>query len=197
MAREQIARQIRYQEDLSPDFGKTIAATPGGESLSQCIQCGTCSSTCPLSIYMDYTPRKIIAMTRSGFKDEVLHSNTIWLCASCYACTVECPREIKITDIMYSLKQRAIKDKVYPKRFPIPVLAREFYKSVFNTGRSNEGRTVTYMFLKTNPFKIFGQIGLGIKLLLRGRMVLREEKMKGGHQQLRDLLNSVEKHVNK
>ena len=43
---------------------------------------------------------------------------------------MECPREIRITDIMYALKQRAIQEGIYPKRFPIPVLAREFSEMV-------------------------------------------------------------------
>jgi hypothetical protein len=31
-----------------------------------------------MAVYMDYTPRKIIAMIKSGFKDEALRSFTIW-----------------------------------------------------------------------------------------------------------------------
>ena len=189
MSSTQIARRIRYQEELHPEFGASISKLPGGEDLNRCIQCGTCSSTCPLSIYMDYTPRRIIAMTREGFKDDVLRSNTIWLCASCYSCTVDCPKQIKITDIMYHLKQRAIEEKVYPSRFPIPVLAKEFFKSVMSTGRSNEGLTVTWMFLKTNPLKILGQIGIGLKLLMTGRMSLKVEKMDGDLGKFKKVMN--------
>ena len=35
-------------------------------------------------------------------------SRTIWLCASCYACTTRCPAGIKITDIIYALKRLAM-----------------------------------------------------------------------------------------
>jgi heterodisulfide reductase subunit C len=188
----QIQVRIKHQEELDPDFANSIAALPGGENLSRCIQCGTCSSTCPVSLYMDYTPRRIIAMTRAGFKQEVLASNTIWLCASCYECTVDCPREIKVTDIMYALKRRAMEEKVYPKRFPTPVLAKEFFKSVLKTGRSNEGLTVTWMILKTAPLNMLKQMGLGLKLLLRGRMALGVEKMEGDPTQIRRLMEQVE-----
>ena len=41
--------------------------------------------------------------------DRVVKSNTIWLCTSCYYCTVRCPAGIKITDLMYELKRMAIK----------------------------------------------------------------------------------------
>jgi heterodisulfide reductase subunit C len=188
----QIQGRVKHQEELDPDFGKSISAMPGGENLSRCIQCGTCSSTCPVSLYMDYTPRRIIAMTRAGFKQEVLSSNTIWLCASCYACSCDCPRKIKVTDIMYALKRRAMDEGVYPKRFPTPVLAKEFFKSVFKTGRSNEGLTVTWMILKTAPLNLIKQMGLGLKLLFKGRMAMGVEKMEGDPGQIRRLMDEVE-----
>ena len=192
MSELKISRRIRYQEELDLDFGKEVAAAPGGEDLYKCIQCGTCSSTCPVSVYMDQTPRRIIAMTRAGFKDDVLASNTIWLCSSCYSCSVECPKSLRITDIMYALKQKAIAEKVYPKNLPIPVLAKEFFRSVMKTGRSNEGRTVARVWLKTSPMKILTQAGLGLKLMRRGRMSMKTERMSSGHDQMRRLLDAVE-----
>lgn len=189
MSGTKITPRMKYQEELDLQFGREIVTRPGGEDLYGCIQCGTCSSTCPLSLYMDFTPRKVIALTRAGFKDEVLSCNTIWLCASCYACTVECPKEIRITDVMYVLKRKAIEQGVYPPRFPIPVLANEFFKSVQKTGRSNEGRIVARMFLKTRPWKLLRNMGLGLKLLFRGRMAVKTERMPEGQEQLQTLLD--------
>jgi heterodisulfide reductase subunit C len=31
---------------------------------------------------MDHTPRMLFAMLRAGMRDEVLRSNTMWLCVS-------------------------------------------------------------------------------------------------------------------
>ena len=132
-------------------------------------------------------------MTRAGFKQEVLRSNTIWLCASCYSCTVECPREIRITDIMYTLKQRAIQEKVYPRRFPIPILAKEFFKSVVKTGRSNEIWIVIKMFLKTNPLNLLKQGMMGMKLMLRGRSKIGVERMEGGAGDLQTMMDHIDK----
>jgi quinone-modifying oxidoreductase subunit QmoC len=185
--------EIKCQEELDSNFVKTIASVPGMEDIYRCIQCGTCGGTCPVSAFMDYTPRRIIAMTRAGFKDEVLRSNTIWLCASCYACTVECPRKINITDVMYTLKRQAIEQKVYPRFFPIPVLAKEFFKSVLKTGRANEGRTVTWMLLKTAPWKLFKQAMLGLRLFLHGRLSIGTERMDGGLKQMHQLLEHIDK----
>jgi heterodisulfide reductase subunit C len=185
---------LKYEEELDGRFGDEIASTPGGGNLHSCIQCGNCSGGCPVSLYMDYTPRRIIAMTRAGFKKEVLNSHTIWLCASCYNCTVECPREIKITDIMYALKQRAIKEGVHPRRFAIPTLAREFFGTVMRYGRNHESELLVRMYLKTNPFAMLKQATLGLKLFLRGRMPIFPEKIKsGGKGDLRTIMRALEK----
>ena len=171
-----IRRHIAYESELDPDFGEKIARKAYGEKLFSCIQCGTCSGTCPVSHYMDYTPRKIIAMIREGFREEVLHCVTIWLCASCYACTVDCPREIKITDVMYALKQEAMARCVYPGGFSIPVLAREFFRGVERGGRSNELPIMLRFFLKTNPLRMLQNAPVAWRLWRTGRLSLRREQ---------------------
>lgn len=183
----EIKRTIKYEADRVRGFAREIMDLPGCDKLRNCIQCGTCSGVCPMSIYMDYTPRQVMELTRFDFKKEVLSSSTIWLCCSCYACTVECPREIKITDIMYALKQRAIGERVYPKRFPIPVLAREFSNMVKNHGRITESLLVIMLFLKTNWFAALGMWRMGIGLILGGRFSLKSENIKN-RQELAQLL---------
>ena len=185
-------RKIRYEAELDPHFAPQIASIPGGDQLYSCIQCGTCSGMCPISPYMDYTPRQIIAMIRAGFRGEVLTSYTTWLCASYYSCTVECPKDIKLTDIMYAAKRLAIREGVHPARFPTPVLANEFFRSVEKAGRSTESWLLVRMFMKTNPLKMFKQAGLGLKLWLRGRMGLKPEKIQRTGE-LKSLLGVLEK----
>ncbi len=174
----EVTGKITYQSELDPSFGEHIAKMAYGEKLFSCIQCGTCSGTCPVSHYMDYTPRRVIAMVREGFRTEVLNSLTIWLCASCYSCTVECPREIKITDVMYALKQEAIAAGVYPKGFPVPILAREFFRGVERTGRNSEGPLMVKLFLKTNPLGMLKNAGMALRLWRAGRLSLFEERMR-------------------
>lgn len=183
--------RFRYEAELDLRFPEEIASLPGSRALYSCIQCGTCSGTCPLSVYMDFSPRKVIAMTRAGFKEEVLRSFTIWLCASCYECTVECPRQIRITDFMAALKQRAIRRRVYPRGFPAPVLAREFFEMVRRRGRNSEGRLVLRLYAKTRPFQLARQGRLGLRLLMSGRFHLKAERIEG-MRELSALLAAVE-----
>lgn len=181
---------IRYDAERDKSFPLEIKKMPGCENMDRCIQCATCSGACPLSIYMDYTPRKIIELTRSGFKKDVLSSFTIWICSSCYACTAECPKEIGITDVMYALKQKAIQEKAYPRNFPIPVLAREFFRMVRNKGRVTEGRLAMNLYLKALLWRIFRLPGMGLKLMRTGRLSMRAESIRDS-QKLRKLLDAV------
>jgi quinone-modifying oxidoreductase, subunit QmoC len=175
-------RQLRFQHEADPDWGRRVTALPGCESLLTCIQCGTCSAACPLSVYMDYTPRRTIAMVREGFRDDVLRSQTIWLCASCYACQVQCPREINITDVMYALKREAIREKKYPSRFPIPMLARAFFDIVKRRGRSSEMWIVLIMALRSNPLILLGMVKTGWHMLRTGRLSLGLDKIRGADE---------------
>ena len=125
---------------------------------------------------MDLTPRRVMHLVREGFRDEVLSSQTIWLCSSCYSCTVECPRGIQITDVMYALKREAIEQGVYPKRFPIPVLAEQFQRMVKESGRTSETRLAMRLFLRTSWLEILRGWRLGINLMRTGRLGLFERQ---------------------
>ena len=93
---------------------------------------------------------------------------------------------------MYALKRKAIKENKYPKGFPVPVLAREFFGLVKKTGRNNERNLLLKMYLKTNIFRLFKQIPIGMKLFFKGRLGLGSEKIKKT-KQLQTLLDAVER----
>ncbi len=188
----QISRKVKYENELHPDFTAWLTTIPGGERIRECMQCGTCSSICPVSIYMDITPRRLMAMADAGFKDDVLHSFTIWLCASCYACTVNCPKDIKITDVMYALKRRAIEEKVLPKkRFAIPILARSFVNMVQKNGRTTESRLVLLLAIKVGLLHLLRMIPLGWDLLRYGRLSFKKERVQH-REQIKTMLKAAE-----
>ncbi len=181
---------ITYEGQLDRGFAYQITSIPGGEGIFECLQCGSCSGICPIAPFMDYSPRRLMNMVREGFRDEVLHSRTVWLCASCYACTVNCPAGIHITDVMYALKRVAIKEGTPPRRFPMAVLAKQFLRGVKRTGRSNEFELGVGLALRTNPLRLLRMTPLGIKLLKTRRLSIRGEKVRDP-QALDDLLRRV------
>ncbi len=76
---------------------KVIAATPDGEHIRKCLQCGACTGICPYGFAMDYGPRSLIAALRADDWHGVLESDTIWLCVACFACASVCPVQIPLT----------------------------------------------------------------------------------------------------
>ena len=115
-------------------LAEVIQATPGGERIVHCLQCGSCGGSCPSGPDMDHTPRTIFAMINADRRDAVLRSNTMWFCVSCYSCTVRCPQQIPITEVMYALKRIAIAEgKVTDNDAPAHDLAALSLKEGFST----------------------------------------------------------------
>ena len=167
------------EKELREAFLAQIDRIPGGSKLNQCIQCGTCTASCPVSYAMDLTPRQVIGMFRSGAIEELLQSRTIWVCASCYQCTMRCPADIQITELLYAFKRIAIERGIFPDRFPVHVFAESFTESVKKHGRSYEMGLLLRYFLRTKPTALFGWRRAGFALWRRGRLKLRPDNIKG------------------
>jgi quinone-modifying oxidoreductase subunit QmoC len=184
---------IRSEADRDPNFAAWFTDLVGEEKLRGCIHCGICSGSCPLASHMDFGPRKLMYLAREGFADDVLGSNTIWMCTSCYACTVACPREIPVTDVMYALKRRAIETGKAPKRNPVAVMAKGFAKMVRKRGRMTEAYLIAGLALRSGVQKYVGMAGLGINALRTGRVSLRPDAIQR-REELTRLLDAVEEH---
>lgn len=163
---------------LRQAFLDEVDRIPGGELLNRCIQCGTCSGSCPVTYAMDYSPRQVIAMFRAGAIEPLLRSRTIWICASCYHCTARCPANIKITDLLYALKRIAIEKKVLPKKFPVYALSENFADMVKRYGRNFETGLLLGFYLKTAPLGLLKMAPDGFALWRRGRIPVRPRKIR-------------------
>jgi len=177
------------ESELRKAFLEQVDIVPGGERLRKCIQCGTCTGSCPVSYAMDISPRELIARFRAGDIESILKSRTIWICASCYSCTVRCPQEIKITDLLYALKRVAMEKKIRPKRFPVYILSEAFVRNVKWFGRNYEAGLMGEFYLRTNLLGLFKMIPLGWKLLRAGRLGIFPERIKAR----RDLVKIIER----
>ena len=159
-------------------FIDEVCSVPGGGAIRSCIQCGMCTGSCPTATNWDYPPRQAIAMVRAGLKDELLSSNSMWFCASCYACTVRCPRDIKPTDIMHALEVLAIKNGLSTRRSRTPVMYQCFVDSAKDNGRVYELGMMLKLFLKTNPFAALKLAPVGLGLFLHQRLPLKPSRIK-------------------
>lgn len=168
----------RREAELRAAFWEQVKGIPQGEKIRNCIQCGTCTGTCPVSYMMDITPRQTVALFRAGLIEEILHSRTIWICASCYSCLVRCPSGIQVTDLMYALKRLAMRAGIYPPRFPVHALSNSFINNIYRYGRNFElGLAISY-FLKATPGKLVGSAGFGLAMMRRGRISMRPQSIR-------------------
>jgi len=85
------------------------------QNVYRCYQCGECSSGCPLVEEMDYMPNQIMKLLQMGEDEKITTANTAYICATCFQCSVRCPRGVKIAEIMEAIrlvKLRANEDYV-------------------------------------------------------------------------------------
>ena len=98
-----------------------------GQDLLACNQCGKCSAGCPIVAAMDLLPSQVIRMAQLGM-EEVLESNTIWICASCLTCVTRCPKGVDLPRLMEALRQIALRQGV--AKLDLSALPPELLKEV-------------------------------------------------------------------
>jgi heterodisulfide reductase subunit C len=157
-------------------FIEEISSMPGGEKINLCIQCGTCSASCPNANKMDYTPRELIAMARAGMREQVLSSNSMWLCLSCYMCTVRCPRGIVPTYIMHALEHLAMRHHVSNPKTRTPTLYKTFSNTVRAAGHIPRFGCMARFYIQVNPFGALKNAPVAISLFSHGRMPITQSR---------------------
>lgn len=96
------------------------------QSVYRCYQCGECSSSCPMVEQMDIMPNQIMKLLQMGEDDKIKNANTAYICASCFQCSVRCPRGVRITEIMEAI--RLVKLRSNEDHFNLDHLSREELK---------------------------------------------------------------------
>ncbi|HQU17083.1 MAG: heterodisulfide reductase [Chromatiales bacterium 21-64-14] len=126
-------------EKYRNDFLKEVEANvEEGKWVKMCMQCGVCSGSCPLGPFWEHPPQEVFMMIRAGKRDEILKSESMWMCTSCYNCIVRCPRELPITHIMHGLAHYAERLGLAPKQNPTRKFALMFWDNLAKAGRVNE-----------------------------------------------------------
>lgn len=120
-------RPLVNVDELDPNLRQEILKERGGERFSSCFQCGTCVASCPVSLVDEkYNVRRIIRMAILGMSNNVLSSELVWLCSSCYLCHERCPQDVRIPDLMNAIKNIAARKGFYP--YPLKKLASALRK---------------------------------------------------------------------
>ena len=126
LAREAIAEECRSIDpqdntlnlaQMDKGFKKSLGLSAQGSStFSYCFTCTTCSTACPVVRNFDnprealgLLPHQIIHAAALGASDMIYSSNMLWTCLGCYMCQEHCPQGVRVTDVLYEIKNLAIK----------------------------------------------------------------------------------------
>jgi heterodisulfide reductase subunit C len=146
-----------------------------GEVVLTCIQCGTCSASCPTAHLMDTPIRKLVKLVLEGEKKEALESRSIWLCTSCLLCTVRCPRSIRPMAVVAALKS-IYEDEGMKCRDS--VFEGIFGRQIRNYGRISEV-LLSAEYMIRSPSSAVQIMAFGAELVPKGKIELSFEAAKG------------------
>ncbi len=123
-AREAIAAQCDLMKKdkvlpLTPTNRKLqsgLNLSAQAKTFSVCFGCQTCTTVCPVvGNYEDpqealgLLPHQIMHAAGLGLRDLAFGSNMLWDCLTCYQCQEQCPQGVCVTDVLYELKNLAVK----------------------------------------------------------------------------------------
>ncbi|MCK5628497.1 4Fe-4S dicluster domain-containing protein [Candidatus Bathyarchaeota archaeon] len=111
------------------EFASKLRNITGEHHPELCHQCGKCSSGCPVSSFLDFRPRRIVAMDQLGMIEELVKSEIIWQCAQCLTCKERCPREVAPYDVIQALQNLA-----FSYNFPLPEGYSALIDSILKNG---------------------------------------------------------------
>jgi heterodisulfide reductase subunit C len=105
-----------------------VANTPRGRGVLACIQCGRCTSSCPVSrVVPEHNPRKLMEMIILGLRSDVLGGQLPWYCLSCFTCLDRCPQLGDVGEAMFAIRNLAVREGNVPEG--ILVQARNLYEN--------------------------------------------------------------------
>ena len=125
-AREAIVAEcdlMRRQDKALPltpanrGFQSGLSLSAQANTFSVCFGCETCTTVCPVVGNYDnpkevlgVLPHQIMHACGLGVRDLAFGSSMLWDCITCYQCQEQCPQGVCVTDVLYELKNLAVKN---------------------------------------------------------------------------------------
>ncbi|MDY7037459.1 MAG: (Fe-S)-binding protein [Thermodesulfobacteriota bacterium] len=79
--------------------------------VSMCMQCGTCTASCPEA---GITPLNIRKLVRKRLLQHETEKSIPWYCTSCGACLIRCPRDVKPSEMIIELRSSLVEEGQIP-----------------------------------------------------------------------------------
>ncbi len=91
-------------------FEQVVGGSGIRDKVTSCLQCGTCTASCPVAAYSDLGPREIVRLVLTGGREEVLRPEVVYYCSACYSCAVRCPMGIRLTELVNLLRDEMVRE---------------------------------------------------------------------------------------
>jgi Fe-S oxidoreductase len=96
--------------------------------LLECIQCGTCTGSCPVARKANLNVRKYMREVATLGRLSIHPQNELWSCTTCSTCGVRCPKEINPYEFLIDIRSMAVEEgQVAPT-------IRDALESIFKNG---------------------------------------------------------------
>ncbi len=96
--------------------------------LLECIQCGVCTGSCPVSEKADLNVRRLMRSIALYRRLEIPPEDTLWSCTTCSSCQVRCPKGLAPFDMILGLRGLVVEDG------RVASTIRDALESVYNHG---------------------------------------------------------------
>lgn len=90
---------------------------PGADTFSYCFGCQNCTTVCPVVISYEnpretlgLLPHQIMNCLGLGLVEMASGPRMLWDCVTCYQCQEHCPQNVQVTDLLFQLKNLAVKN---------------------------------------------------------------------------------------
>jgi len=78
--------------------------------LRECIQCGMCTGSCPVSIKLPLNVRRIVRQIGLFYELPLEPVEVLWACTTCGTCELRCPKELKPFEAVISLRSVLVEE---------------------------------------------------------------------------------------
>ncbi|MFC2067464.1 (Fe-S)-binding protein [Chloroflexota bacterium] len=96
--------------------------------LLACMQCGKCTSGCPVSLKSPLNIRRLVREVMLGRNLKAPEREELWDCTTCSTCSIRCPRGLEPHELIIGIRGSLIEEG------HVPVTVRDALEGVFEHG---------------------------------------------------------------
>lgn len=148
-----------------------------GVSAPRCYQCAKCSAGCPMAGESRLRPHDIMRLIQANRRDELLSSESLWLCLTCETCTARCPCSCDPARVIDALREIAWRDDLARPPRRVSAFHKSFLGQIRRHGRIFEMGLIAGYKMRSGA--LFSDVMSAPGMLGRGKLSLSPNRIEG------------------